>query len=110
MFFNVKNYSDDVDLIILDEKLYHEYACKQGDSIPIPCRPTHPNVTFHLIRNSHITAKGYKWEPSDVRMTSRQVKTKITHNKFSIEPAFRAEHKMVYATTMGFNAEKCNHR
>ncbi|KAK4010925.1 hypothetical protein OUZ56_020047 [Daphnia magna] len=56
---------NDVDLIILDEKLYHEYACKQGDSIPIPCRPTHPNVTFHLIRNSHITAKGYKWEHSD---------------------------------------------
>ncbi|KAI9558888.1 hypothetical protein GHT06_015678 [Daphnia sinensis] len=56
---------NDVDLIVLDEELHHEYACKQGDSIHIPCRPTHPNVTFHLIRNSHITAKGYKWEHSD---------------------------------------------
>nr|CAH0113554.1 unnamed protein product [Daphnia galeata] len=55
---------NEADLVIIDDKLHQEYSSKQGDSIQIPCRPTHPNVTFQLIRNSQITAKGYMWEHS----------------------------------------------
>ncbi|XP_046456457.1 vascular endothelial growth factor receptor 1-like isoform X2 [Daphnia pulex] len=55
----------DADYVIIDDNAYQEYSSKQGDSIQIPCRPTHPNVTFHLIRNSQITAKGYIWERSE---------------------------------------------
>jgi hypothetical protein len=57
---------DEADLVIIDDKLHQEYSSKQGDSIQIPCRPTRPNVTFQLIRNSQITAKGYMWEHSKV--------------------------------------------
>lgn len=61
-----KSILGDADYVIIDDNVHQEYSSKQGDSIEISCRPTHPNVTFHLIRNSQITAKGYIWERSEV--------------------------------------------
>ena len=34
------------------------YLAQQGSSLHIPCKPTHPNLSVSVIRNSEITAKG----------------------------------------------------
>lgn len=50
-----------------DKYLFPKYEHRQGESLLIPCKPTHPNVTVSLSREK-ISTNG-EWDWDNIKVT-----------------------------------------
>ena len=49
-----------------DKYLFPKYEHRQGESLLIPCKPTHPNVTVSLSREKISTSGEWDWDNIEV--------------------------------------------